>query len=149
VSFTKSAYKIILKGMINFFTETAFELQGEDELSAWIKNVITDENKIEGEINFIYVNDDYLLDLNEKYLNHDTLTDIITFDNSVGNILHADIYISTERVQENATDFKVSFEEELHRVMIHGILHLVGYGDKTDDEVAVMRARENHYLERL
>jgi rRNA maturation RNase YbeY len=135
--------------MINFFTETAFELQGEDELSAWIKNVITDENKIEGEINFIYVNDDYLLDLNEKYLNHDTLTDIITFDNSVGNILHADIYISTERVQENATDFKVSFEEELHRVMIHGILHLVGYGDKTDDEVAVMRARENHYLERL
>jgi rRNA maturation RNase YbeY len=135
--------------MINFFTETAFELKGEDELSAWIKNVITDENKIEGEINFIYVNDDYLLDLNEKYLNHDTLTDIITFDNSVGNILHADIYISTERVQENATDFKVSFEEELHRVMIHGILHLVGYGDKTDDEVAVMRARENHYLERL
>jgi probable rRNA maturation factor len=135
--------------MINFFTETAFELLGEDELSAWIKNVITDENKIEGEINFIYVNDDYLLDLNEKYLNHDTLTDIITFDNSVGNILHADIYISTERVQENATDFKVSFEEELHRVMIHGILHLVGYGDKTDDEVAVMRARENHYLERL
>lgn len=135
--------------MINFFAETEFQLKGEDKISAWINNAITAENKIEGEINFIFVNDDYLLDLNEKFLNHDTLTDIITFDNSVGNILHADIYISTERVQENATDFKVSFQEELHRVMIHGVLHLAGYGDKTDDEVAVMRARENHYLERL
>ncbi|TPV34935.1 rRNA maturation RNase YbeY [Paucihalobacter ruber] len=135
--------------MINFFAETEFQLKGEDKISAWINNAITAENKIEGEINFIFVNDDYLLDLNEKFLNHDTLTDIITFDNSVGNILHADIYISTERVQDNATDFKVSFQEELHRVMIHGVLHLAGYGDKTDDEVAVMRARENHYLERL
>jgi len=135
--------------MINFFIETEFEFKGEDKLSAWIANAIKAENKIEGEINFIFVNDDYLLDLNERFLSHDTLTDIITFDNSVGNILHADIYISTERVQENATDFKVSFEEELHRVMIHGVLHLVGYGDKTEDEVSVMRARENHYLERL
>lgn len=135
--------------MINFFAETEFQLKGEDKISTWINNAITAENKIEGEINFIFVNDDYLLGLNEMFLNHDTLTDIITFDNSVGNILHADIYISTERVQENATDFKVSFQEELHRVMIHGVLHLAGYGDKTDDEVAVMRARENHYLERL
>lgn len=135
--------------MINFFTETEFQLKGEDKISAWINNAITAENKIEGEINFIFVNDDYLLGLNEKFLNHDTLTDIITFDNSVGNILHADIYISIQRVQDNATDFKVSFQEELHRVMIHGVLHLAGYGDKTDDEVAVMRARENHYLERL
>lgn len=135
--------------MINFFAETEFQLKGEDKISAWINSAIVAENKTEGEINFIFVNDDYLLDLNEKFLNHDSLTDIITFDNSVGNILHADIYISTERVQENATDFKVSFQEELHRVMIHGVLHLAGYGDKTDDEAAVMRARENHYLERL
>lgn len=135
--------------MINFFAETEFQLKGEDKISAWINSAIVAENKTEGEINFIFVNDDYLLDLNEKFLNHDTLTDIITFDNSVGNILHADIYMSIERVRDNATEFKVSFQEELHRVMIHGVLHLAGYGDKTDDEAAVMRARENHYLERL
>lgn len=135
--------------MINFFTETAFELQDEDKISEWIKKAISDENKIEGEINFIFVSDDYLFDLNKTYLNHDTLTDIITFDNSVGNILHSDIYISVERVRDNASDFNVSFDEELHRVIIHGVLHLAGYKDKTEQEAEKMRSRENHYLERL
>lgn len=135
--------------MINFFTETAFELQDEDKISEWIKKAISDENKIEGEINFIFVSDDYLFDLNKTYLNHDTLTDIITFDNSVGNILHGDIYISVERVRDNASDFNVSFDEELHRVIIHGVLHLAGYKDKTEQEAEKMRSRENHYLERL
>jgi rRNA maturation RNase YbeY len=135
--------------MINFFRETAFEFQNEDKIASWISEAITDENKTLGEINYIFVSDEYLLGLNKTYLNHDTLTDIITFDNSVGNILHSDIYISVERVQENASDFDVSFEEELHRVMIHGVLHLSGYKDKTDKEAEAMRIRENHYLERL
>ena len=135
--------------MINFFTETAFELQDEDKISEWIKKAISDENKIEGEINFIFVSDDYLFDLNKTYLNHDTLTFIITFDYSLGNILHSDIYISVERVRDNASDFNVSFDEELHRVIIHGVLHLAGYKDKTEQEAEKMRSRENHYLERL
>jgi rRNA maturation RNase YbeY len=135
--------------MINFFSETEFKLQNEEGIVNWISDAINSEKKILGEINYIFVSDEYLLNLNKTYLNHDTLTDIITFDNSVGNILHGDIYISVERVQDNAIDFSVSFEEELHRVMIHGVLHLAGYRDKTDKEADEMRTRENHYLERL
>ena len=135
--------------MINFFSETEFKFHNEDKIADWIAKAITDENKTLGEINYIFVSDEYLLDLNKTYLNHDTLTDIITFDNSVGNILHSDIYISVDRVRDNALDFNVSFEEELHRVMIHGVLHLAGYKDKTNKEAEEMRSRENHYLERL
>jgi rRNA maturation RNase YbeY len=135
--------------MINFFSETEFKLQNEEGIVNWISDAITSEMKILGEINYIFVSDEYLFNLNKTYLNHDTLTDIITFDNSVGNILHGDIYISVERVQDNAIDFNVSFEEELHRVMIHGVLHLAGYRDKTKKEAEEMRTRENHYLERL
>lgn len=135
--------------MINFFSETEFKLQNEEGIVNWISDAITSERKTLGEINYIFVSDEYLLNLNKTYLNHDTLTDIITFDNSVGNILHGDIYISVERVQDNAIDFNVSFEEELHRVMIHGVLHLAGYRDKTDKEAEEMRTRENHYLEGL
>lgn len=135
--------------MINFFSETEFKLQNEEGIVNWISDAITSEKKTLGEINYIFVSDEYLLNLNKTYLNHDTLTDIITFDNSVGNILHGDIYISVERVQDNAIDFNVSFEEELHRVMIHGVLHLAGYRDKTDKEAEEMRTRENHYLEGL
>lgn len=135
--------------MINFFSETEFKLQNEEGIVNWISDAITSERKTLGEINYIFVSDEYLLNLNKTYLNHDTLTDIITFDNSVGNILHSDIYISVDRVRDNATDFNVSFEEELQRVMIHGVLHLAGYKDKTDKEAEEMRSRENHYLERL
>ena len=135
--------------MINFFSETEFKLQNEEGIVNWISDAIASEKKTLGEINYIFVSDEYLLNLNKTYLNHNTLTDIITFDNSVGNILHGDIYISVERVQDNAIDFNVSFEEELHRVMIHGVLHLAGYRDKTDKEAEEMRTRENHYLERL
>ena len=135
--------------MINFFSETEFKLQNEEGIVNWISDAIASEKKTLGEINYIFVSDEYLLNLNKTYLNHNTLTDIITFDNSAGNILHGDIYISVERVQDNAIDFNVSFEEELHRVMIHGVLHLAGYRDKTDKEAEEMRTRENHYLERL
>jgi rRNA maturation RNase YbeY len=84
--------------------------------------------------------------LNEQYLNHDTLTDIISFDYSVGNEIHGDIFISTERVKDNATDFKVSFEEELKRVMVHGVLHYCGYKDKTEEDEALMRSKEDEKI---
>ena len=132
--------------MIEFnFEEVSFDFKKEEHV-AWLSSVIDSEDKEEGEINYIFCDDNYLLKLNKKFLNHDTLTDIITFDNSMGNLLSADIFISTERVADNANDFKVSFEEELRRVLIHGILHLCGYKDKSEDEQRLMTAKEDEKL---
>ena len=102
--------------MISFNYENDFELQNEDQIATWISNVILSENKKEGDINYVFCDDEYLLNLNEQYLDHDTLTDIISFDYSVGNELHGDIFISIERVRDNAQDFNVTFDEELKRV---------------------------------
>ena len=132
--------------MISFNYETTFEIPDESQFSQWISNVILSENKKEGDINYIFCDDNYLLQINEEYLNHDTLTDIISFDYSVGNELHGDIFISIERVQENASDFHVSFKEELLRVMAHGILHYCGFKDKTEAEELVMRNKENEKI---
>ena len=132
--------------MISFNYENDFELSNEEQLSNWISRVIVSEEKKEGEINYIFCDDDYLLNLNEQYLNHDTLTDIISFDYSMGNEIHGDIFISTERVKDNATDFKVSFEEELKRVMVHGVLHYCGYKDKTEEDEALMRSKEDEKI---
>jgi len=132
--------------MISFNYENDFELSNEEQLSNWISRVIASEEKKEGEINYIFCDDDYLLNLNEQYLNHDTLTDIISFDYSVGNEIHGDIFISIERVIDNAADFKVSFEEELKRVMVHGVLHYCGYKDKTEEDVALMRSKEDEKI---
>ena len=132
--------------MISFNYELDFEIQNEEQYSSWISNVIISEDKLEGEINYIFCNDDYLLDLNQKHLNHDTLTDIISFDYSLDNKIHGDIYISIERVRENAEDFKVSFEEELKRVMIHGILHYCGFKDKTESDEQLMRTKEEEKM---
>ena len=129
--------------MISFNYENEFELSNEEQLSNWISNVIVSEDKKEGEINYIFCDDEYLLSLNEQYLNHDTLTDIISFDYSVGKELHGDIFISTERVLENAAEFKVSFEDELKRVMVHGVLHYCGYKDKSDEDEKLMRSKED------
>jgi probable rRNA maturation factor len=133
--------------MIIFNYETKFELPNEIEISNWLTSVIQSENKKEGDINYIFCDDDYLVEINQQYLAHDTLTDIISFDYSVGNELHGDIFISIERVHDNAEDFKVSFEEELKRVMVHGILHYCGYKDKSADDEIVMRNKENEKLE--
>lgn len=133
--------------MISFHYETQFELPNEAQIEAWIGKVIASENKREGDINYIFCDDNYLHKLNVEFLNHDTLTDIISFDNSVGNELHGDIFISVERVAENAKDFKVSFEEELRRVMVHGVLHYCGYKDKTEAHQAEMTAKENEKLQ--
>ncbi|GAB4153779.1 MAG: rRNA maturation RNase YbeY [Winogradskyella sp.] len=132
--------------MISFNYETDFKLENEIQTSEWISKAIVSENCEEGELNYIFCSDDYLHKINVDFLNHDTLTDIISFDYSVGKELHGDIYISVERVAENAKDFKVSFDEELARVMIHGILHYCGYKDKSEIDAKLMRSKEDYYL---
>lgn len=132
--------------MISFNYETNFNLDNELELSYWISKVIKLEGFNEGDLNYIFCDDEYLLKLNKEFLNHDTLTDIISFDYTVGKHINGDIYISVERVLENSKDFKVSFIEELKRVMVHGILHYCGYKDKSTAQSKLMRERENHYL---
>jgi probable rRNA maturation factor len=132
--------------MINFNYETDFNLDNEEATAAWLGNVITSENKKEGEINYIFCDDVYLHKINLEYLDHDTLTDIISFDYSMGNELHGDIFVSIERVKDNATDFDVSFEEELKRVLVHGILHYCGYKDKGEAEEVLMRSKEDEKI---
>ena len=129
--------------MISFNYETKFKLDKAKLVSKWLTKVIHSENKTEGDVNFIFCADAFLLNINQKYLNHDTLTDIISFDYSVGNELHGDVFISIERVRENAKEFKVSFNDELKRVMAHGILHYCGYKDKTPKEKSLMRIKED------
>jgi len=132
--------------MISFNYESDFQLANEGFYEDWISRVIASENKEEGEISYIFCDDEYLHKINVEYLNHDDLTDIISFDYSEGNILHGDIFISVERVQDNAKDFKVSFEEELKRVIIHGVLHYCGYKDKTDADALIMRSKEEEKI---
>ena len=132
--------------IINFYSENDFELEGSSGYEIWIKKVISTEGKKTGEISFIFCDDDYLLDINQRYLDHDTYTDIISFDASVGNILNGDIFISTQRVAENAGLYEVQFQEELKRVIIHGVLHLCGYKDKTPAEEQEMRQKEEEKM---
>lgn len=135
--------------MISFNYETDFSLANENMLSNWISKAIELENLKEGDINYIFCDDEYLHKLNVEFLNHDTLTDIISFDYTIGKIIQGDIYISIERVRDNANDFNVSFLEEVNRVMIHGVLHYCGYKDKTTQDASEMRDKENHYLAML
>jgi len=135
--------------MISFNYELGFNLTDEKEISTWISSVISSEGFKVGDINYIFSDDNYLHKLNVEFLNHDTLTDIISFDYSVGKELHGDVFISIERVKDNAKDFEVSFEKELNRVLVHGILHFCGYNDKTDEEKKLMREKENFYLRLL
>jgi len=132
--------------MINFNYETDFNLDNEEAIASWLGNVITSENKKEGEINYIFCDDEYLHKINVDYLDHDTLTDIISFDYSMGNELHGDIFVSVERVKDNAADFNVSFEEELKRVLVHGILHYCGYKDKGEVDEPIMRSKEDQKI---
>ena len=112
----------------------------------WLNQVISNEDKEEGDITYIFCDDDYLLEKNIRFLNHNTLTDVITFDYCEGNSVSGDIFISIERVKENSEIFKVDFLTELNRVMVHGLLHLLGYKDKTERESNLMRKKENYYL---
>lgn len=131
---------------IKFFYETTFEAIDETDLARWLTNcVLLNKYKI-GELNFVFCNDEYLLELNQKYLEHNTFTDIITFDYSEVKLLSGDVFISIERVRENAVTFKVDFFEELRRVIAHGVLHLMGYGDKNEVEKKEMRRKEDEFL---
>ncbi len=132
--------------MIDFHYETAQEVVHDKRIEGWISSVIASENCTEGEITYIFCDDEYLLKINQQFLDHDTYTDIISFDNSLGKELHGDIFVSTERVKENAGEYGVSFEEELRRVLVHGILHFCGYKDKTEEESQRMRTKEDEKL---
>lgn len=117
--------------------------------SDWIRKVIISEGKAIGNISFIFCSDIYLLEVNRKYLNHDYFTDIITFDAVEGGIMNGDIFISIERVNENAAEFRTTFENELHRIVVHGVLHLLGYKDKNKKDKKLMTEKEDFYLKVL
>lgn len=133
--------------MISFNYETDFELENEAQYEDWISRIIESEGFDEGEINYIFCDDEYLHKINVEYLDHDTLTDIISFDYTVGNLIQGDIFVSVERVQDNAKDFNVSFEEELKRVLSHGVLHYCGYKDKSPEDEALMRSKEEEKMQ--
>ncbi len=135
--------------MIDFNFETDFELNNQSKLKLWIEDVILSEGYELGEIVYVFCDDEFLLKLNIEFLNHDTLTDIISFDYKVGKQINGEIYISVERVAENAKDFKSTFEGELHRVIIHGILHFCGYKDKSDSDEIKMRKKEDECIAML
>lgn len=126
-----------------------FELPKTEKVKEWVTEVVNRRQKRVGNISYLFCDDEYLLGVNQQYLNHDTYTDIITFDYVAGGLISGDIMISVERVKENALKFKVPFEQELHRVIIHGVLHLLGQGDKTDAEAAEMRSQEEDALSLL
>ncbi len=132
--------------MVDFNYQFNFELSDEVRYSKWLDAVALSENKSFGDLSYVFCTDDFLLEINQKYLNHDTLTDIITFDYCEDDFIHGEIYISVDRVKDNAKDFVVSFDDELLRVMSHGLLHLIGFGDKTDIEKSTMRLKEDEKI---
>ena len=138
-------------GEIHFFEEDiSFKPEQPSLIIEWLNKIVTAEKQILVEINYIFCSDNYLYEMNVDYLNHNTYTDIITFDNSEGEgQIEGDIFISIDRVKDNSKSLSTSFEEELHRVMAHGLLHLLGYNDKTEDEQTLMRKNEEACLSLL
>ena len=134
--------------MIRYFQEDIkFELKGKALNNKWLKFVAESEIRRIGDINIIFCSDNYILDVNMRYLQHDYFTDIITCDYCEKNVLSGDLFISIDSVRENAAYYKTEFVEELNRVMVHGILHLIGYDDHSEVDIAQMRAKENYYLD--
>ena len=133
--------------MIRYFKEdTKFEFKSRALNNKWLKMVAESEIRRIGDINIIFCSDNYILDINQKYLQHDYFTDIITFDYCEGNKLSGDLFISIDTVKANAEEYGEGFERELNRVMVHGVLHLIGYDDHSDSDQAEMRSKENYYL---
>lgn len=135
---------------IHFFNEEiSYRLRDIRKIRLWIRNAITDEGFDLEAINFIFTSDEHLLTINKEHLDHDYYTDIITFNYNEDKSISGDLFISIDRVKDNAKKLKISFTTELHRVMIHGVLHLIGYNDKTEQEISEMRAKEGFYLAKL
>jgi probable rRNA maturation factor len=132
--------------MINFHYETEFDLEGATNYTNWIIAIINSENSDLGDLSYIFCSDDYLLKLNQKYLKHNSFTDIITFDYSVQKVISGEIYISVDRIRENAIKFNEDFNKELLRVMAHGVLHLIGYNDKSKKEKVEIRTKEDEKI---
>lgn len=133
--------------MIRYFTEDIkFEFKGKLSNNKWLRLVASSEIRKVGDINIIFCSDNYILDVNMKYLQHDYFTDIITFDYCEGEVLSGDLFISIDSVRENAEFYKTGFQDELNRVIVHGILHLIGYDDHSKEEIKVMRSKEDYYL---
>lgn len=129
-----------------FFEDTKFIFKGKTLNNKWLKLVAESEIKRIGQISIIFCSDNYILDINQKYLQHDYFTDIITFDYCEGDKLSGDLFISVDSVKENSIEYSTDFNEELNRVMVHGLLHLIGYDDHSDEDIALMRRKENYYL---
>ncbi len=132
--------------MIDFHYELDFVLNNEEKTMQWVSNCINDFDKKEGELQYIFCDDDYLHKLNVEFLEHDTLTDIISFDYTMGDLISGDIFISIERVKENAKELNIDFNDELDRVIMHGVLHYFGFKDKSDQDKIVMRSKEDYCL---
>lgn len=132
--------------MINYFSKNDFILKNKLKRKKWLKETIENEGFRLGDINYIFCSDEQLLDINIQYLNHDYYTDIITFDYKENHIISGDIFISTDRVKENAIINNEEFDDELNRVLVHGILHIIGYKDKMDEDIKLMREKENTYI---
>ncbi len=132
---------------IEFHYEGSFQLENETDYTDWVSRVLDSEGFTLGEVSYVFCEDEYLAEINLRYLNHRTLTDIITFDYSRGMEISGDIFVSVPRVRENARKYKVHWHEELLRVMAHGVLHLMGYNDKSEEEIATMRNKENQKMD--
>jgi len=132
---------------IEFHYEVDFKLNLETLYSDWITRIIDRENASLGNLSYIFCDDSYLLKINQEHLKHDTLTDIITFDYTENSVISGDIFLSIDRIKENASQFEVAVDEEIHRVMSHGLLHLLGYNDKSSEEKDLMRNKENEMME--
>jgi len=135
--------------MIELFYETEFEIKESQIWIDWVTECMKNEGKSIEELNYIFCDDEYLLEINRQYLDHDYYTDVIGFDNSYDDTLTGDIFISVERIADNATQNNVPFDNELARVMIHGILHFAGYPDKEDEQKRIMTEKEDFYLNRF
>ena len=135
--------------MIDYQYIESQALSNSNQITLWLNNVIKEEKKQIGELVYVFCKDDYLLEKNIQFLKHNTLTDVITFNYCKGKIVNGDILISTERVTENSKIYKVNYLTELHRVMVHGLLHLLGYKDKNEKDEKTMRKKENYYLNKF
>lgn len=132
--------------ILYYYEDIDFQFRNKTRTNRWLRLVAESEIKRIGDISIIFCSDNYILDVNQKYLQHDYFTDIITFDYCEGDRLSGDLFISVDSVRENSIEYGTDFANELNRVIVHGLLHLIGYDDHTEADVAVMRKKENYYL---